>query len=185
MINKKFYDKKVVFIGSGNMAEAIISGFIKNDIVKSSNIVCNDISEERLNILAHKYAVSIQQDKSQALENAEIVFLSTKPQQFNNILKEHAGELKKAKIIVSVAAGITTAFIEKFLPDNIIVRAMPNTPALVGKGAIAVCGGKNADKENIQDIADYNARVFMFEFYWSYGRFNTSIGIYSRLQCSC
>ncbi len=154
MINKKFYDKKVVFIGSGNMAEAIISGFIKNDIVKSSNIMCNDISEERLNMLAHKYAVSIQQDKSQALENAEIVFLSTKPQQFNNILKEHAGELKKAKIIVSVAAGITTAFIEKFLPDNIIVRAMPNTPALVGKGAIAVCGGKNAGKEDIQDIAD-------------------------------
>lgn len=154
MMNKKFYDKKIVFIGSGNMAEAIISGFVKNDIVKSSNIVCNDISEERLSILSHKYAVEIQQDKSQALENAEVVFLSTKPQNFDTILKEHSEEIKKAKLIVSVAAGISTEFIEKFLPKNIIVRAMPNTPALVGKGAIAVCGGKNASKENIQDIAD-------------------------------
>ncbi len=154
MINKRFYDKKIVFIGSGNMAEAIISGFIKNDIVKNSNIVCNDISEERLNILSHKYAVSIQQDKASALENAEIVFLSTKPQQFGNIFKDYSSELKKAKIIVSIAAGVTTEFIEKFLPQNVVIRVMPNTPALVGKGAIAVSGGKNASQDNIQDVAD-------------------------------
>jgi len=154
MINRKFYDKKVVFIGSGNMAEAIVAGFIKNDIIARTNIFCNDISADRLNIISQKYAVITMQDKSQALENAEIVFLAVKPQHLPNILEEYSKEIAKAKMIVSVVAGVTTNTIAKALPNNIIIRVMPNTPALVGQGAIAVCGGSKASKENVSDIAD-------------------------------
>ncbi len=155
MINRKFYDKKVVFIGSGNMAEAIISGFVKYDIVKRANIVCNDISQERLQVISQKYAVSVQQDKDEALKDADIVFLAVKPQQFKFVLEEYSKQISKAELIVSIAAGITTEFIEKHVSKkSVVIRVMPNTPALVGKGAIAVCGGKNATKENVNDIAD-------------------------------
>ena len=90
MLSKKFYDKKVVFIGSGNMAEAIVSGFVKYDMVKSSNIFCNDILQERLNYMAKKYTVSISHDKEKALEKADIVFLAIKPQQIEAIIKGDA-----------------------------------------------------------------------------------------------
>jgi len=155
MINKKFYDKKIVFIGSGNMAEAIISGFVKFDLINRANIVCNDISQERLKVISQKYAVTVQQDKVQALKDADIVFIAIKPQQCKFVLQEYAKDLLKAKLIVSIAAGITTEFIEKNISKkSVVVRVMPNTPALVAKGAIAVCGGKNASKENISDVAD-------------------------------
>ncbi|MGE4385748.1 MAG: pyrroline-5-carboxylate reductase [Endomicrobiaceae bacterium] len=155
MISKKFYDKKVTFIGSGNMAEAIISGFVKYDIINRANIICNDISQERLQVISQKYAVEIQHDKLKALENADIVFLAIKPQQFNFVLDEYAKEISKAKLIVTIAAGISTDFVEKKLSKkSVVIRVMPNTPALVGKGAIAVCGGANATKDNITDIAD-------------------------------
>jgi len=155
MISKKFYDKKVVFIGSGNMAEAIISGFVKYDIVKSSNIVCNDISQERLNYMAQKYIVSVSHDKEETLKKADIVFLAIKPQQFKSVVEEYGKLIGKAKLVVTIAAGISTEFVEKYLSKkSVVIRVMPNTPALVGKGAIAVCGGKNATKENIDDIAD-------------------------------
>ncbi len=155
MISKKFYDKKIVFIGSGNMAEAIISGFVKYDIVKRSNIVCNDISAERLQVISQKYAVTVEQNKFDALKDADVVFLAIKPQQFKSVLDEYSKEIAKAKIIVTIAAGITTEFVEENTSKKaVIVRVMPNTPALVGKGAIAVCGGKNASKEVVSDIAD-------------------------------
>ncbi|MFA6613801.1 MAG: pyrroline-5-carboxylate reductase [Endomicrobiia bacterium] len=155
MISKKFYDKKVTFIGSGNMAEAIISGFVKYDIINRGNIVCNDISQERLQVISQKYAVTVQQDKFKALENADIIFLAVKPQQFDFVLEEHSKDISKAKMIVTIAAGISTEFIEKRLSKKaVVIRVMPNTPALVGKGAIAVCGGTNATKEDISDIAD-------------------------------
>lgn len=155
MINKKFYDKKIVFLGSGNMAEAIIAGFVKFDIIDRSNIVCNDISQERLQVISQKYAVTVQQDKVQALKDADIVFISIKPQQCKFVLEEYSKDISKAKLIISIAAGITTEFIEKNLSKKaVVIRVMPNTPALVAKGAIAVCGGKNATKENISDVAD-------------------------------
>lgn len=155
MISKKFHDKKVVFIGSGNMAEAIISGFVKYDIVKATNIFCNDISQERLQYMARTYAISVQQDKSEILQKADIVFLAIKPQNFKSVLEEYGKQIAKAKMIVSVAAGITTKVIEKYLTKkSVLIRVMPNTPALVGKGAMAVCGGKNATQEHINDIAD-------------------------------
>ena len=155
MINKKFYDKKVVFIGSGNMAEAIISGFVKYDIINRNNIFCNDISAERLQVMSQKYAVNITQDKSEALNKADIVFLTIKPQHFKGVLEEYGKQIGKAKMIVTIAAGITTEFVEKYLSKkSVVIRVMPNTPALGGKGAMAVCGGTNATKENINDIAD-------------------------------
>ncbi len=155
MLNKKFYDKKIVFIGSGNMAEAIISGLVKYDIVKSSNIICNDIAQERLNYMAQKYIVSVSCDKEEILENADIVFMAIKPQHFKSVIEEYGNHIAKAKLVVTIAAGISTEFVEKYLSkESVVIRVMPNTPALVGKGAIAVCGGKNATKENIKDIAD-------------------------------
>lgn len=155
MLSKKFYDKKVVFIGSGNMAEAIVSGFVKYDMVKSSNIVCNDILQERLNYMAKKYTVSVSHDKEKALEKADIVFLAIKPQQIEAIVKEYGKQIGKAKLVVTIVAGISTELIEKYLSKkSVVIRVMPNTPALVGKGAIAVCGGKNATKENIDDIVN-------------------------------
>ncbi|MFA6914130.1 MAG: NAD(P)-binding domain-containing protein, partial [Endomicrobiia bacterium] len=120
MISKKFYDKKVTFIGSGNMAEAIISGFVKYDIINRANIVCNDISQERLQVISQKYAVIVQQDKFKALENADIIFLAVKPQQFDFVLEEHSKDISKAKMIVTIAAGISTEFIEKRLSKKAV-----------------------------------------------------------------
>ena len=105
--------------------------------------------------MSQKYAVSAQQDKSEALDKADIVFLTIKPQTFKSVLEEYGKKIAKAKMVVTIAAGITTQFVEKYLSKKtVLIRVMPNTPALVGKGAMAVCGGKNATEDNINDIAD-------------------------------
>ncbi|MFC1501551.1 pyrroline-5-carboxylate reductase [Elusimicrobiota bacterium] len=149
--------KKITFIGAGNMAEALISGFVRKGLIKRQNIIATDISTKKLQLIKKKYKIKIEKDIIKAVKNSEVVVLCVKPQQMKIALGEVLSAVRQSQLIVSIAAGITTSFIEKVLNKRIsVVRVMPNSPALLGAGAIAVCGGKYAKNSQV----DYIIKLF-------------------------
>lgn len=143
-------ESKVVFIGAGNMAEAIVSGMAAANLCAPEKIIMTDVRPERLADLESEYGVSTSTDNS-VVKNAEIVVLAVKPQVLANVLKGIAPVLRKETLVISIAAGIPTAKIEAVLGGKRrVVRVMPNTPALVGQGASAIAAGANADEADLE-----------------------------------
>jgi pyrroline-5-carboxylate reductase len=137
-------DKKIAFIGGGNMAEALIKGMIAAGTAASGHILVTDVSADRLAHLNQKYGVA-RKGNSEAAREADIIILCVKPQVVERVLVEITSAVDDQKLVVSIAAGIATVKIEKALKEGAhVVRVMPNTPALVLAGAAALAGGKNA-----------------------------------------
>jgi pyrroline-5-carboxylate reductase len=146
-------ESKVVFIGAGNMAEAVVSGMVSAKFCAPEKIIMTDVRPERLADLEKEYAVSTSTD-NRVVKNAEIVVLAVKPQVLMDVLKAVAPVLRKETLIISIAAGIPAAKIEAALGGkHRVVRVMPNTPALVGQGASAVAAGTYADEADL-DVAE-------------------------------
>jgi pyrroline-5-carboxylate reductase len=142
--------KKLFFIGSGNMASAIISGLLQAKLIKPENIICNDVVKEKVINLSLKYGISIAENKGEAIIGSDIIFLSVKPQNMPQALEDIKQFVKKSAVIISIAAGITTRFIEDSIGKEVgVIRAMPNTPALVLAGATALCKGKFVSQEQL------------------------------------
>jgi len=143
-------ESKVVFIGAGNMAEAIVSGMVAGDFCEPEKIIMTDIRPDRLSDLGAEYGVSTSAD-NRVVKDAEIVVLAVKPQVMADVLKEIAPVLQKETLVVSIAAGISCAKIEAELEgDRRVVRVMPNTPALIGQGAAAIAAGAHADEADLE-----------------------------------
>jgi len=142
-------DNKIAIIGAGNMGEAIVNGLISEYKERSADIIVSDISQDRLDVLKKKYGVLITISNIEAVKKADVVILAVKPKDMDSVLLEIAPVLNEKKLLVSIAAGITTTFIEKRLNKKIaVVRAMPNMPALIGKGVTAISVGSFSRKEN-------------------------------------
>ena len=84
------------------------------------------------------------------VRRADIIFLVVKPYQIEEVLKEISGNVKQTQLVISIAAGIKTQKIEKYLKKTAVIRVMPNTPALIGSGAIAITPGRYAKKSDLQ-----------------------------------
>jgi pyrroline-5-carboxylate reductase len=122
------------FVGSGNMAEALIKGILATKTIKPHNILISDIRPERLAELSARYDIGIAHDNADLVARCSVVVLAVKPQVMPDVLKELAGKLTADELVISIVAGIRTARIAAHLGDIPIIRAMPNTPALVGQG---------------------------------------------------
>ena len=143
-------DKKIAFLGGGNMAEALIKGILAAGEAKAGQISVTDISTDRLEYLKKTYGILVQKSNKDALSLADIVLLCVKPQVIDKVLEEIAPAADSSKLVISIAAGITLARIEKALAANPrVVRVMPNTPALVLAGAAALAGGKNSTRDDL------------------------------------
>jgi len=138
------------FIGAGNMAEALIRGLVKGGHVAASRIVASGPRKERLAALAASYAVETTMDNREVARRAGLVVLSVKPQILDKVLREVGDQLRPGTLVVSIAAGVDTAAIEEAVGDGVhVVRAMPNTPALVGAAATAISAGKHASEDDL------------------------------------
>ncbi len=132
------------FIGGGNMAEAIIKGLVAGG-VPPRNIVAADPVLDRRAHLATTLQVRTSDDNTEVANEADLIVLAIKPQLAANVLSTLVGGVTQQKLVVSIMAGISTTFIEESLQTGTrVVRAMPNTPALVQTAATAICGGRRA-----------------------------------------
>ncbi|MCX7884784.1 MAG: pyrroline-5-carboxylate reductase [Caloramator sp.] len=148
-------NKKIGFIGAGNMGQAMIGGIIKSKIAKSQEIIVCDLDEEKLKKIAEDFNVKTTTNSKELSNEADIIILAIKPNIFDVVLSDIKDSITDSKIIVSIAAGKTIKSIENILGDNKkIIRTMPNTPALVNAGMTAVCKNKNVSDEEIKEILD-------------------------------
>jgi pyrroline-5-carboxylate reductase len=134
-------------IGAGNMAEAIARGVLKSGRLAADQIIVADVSRQRREIFQSQLKVKASEDNRAVAGQSRRLLLSVKPQQMEAVLAGLAGAVGPRTLIISIAAGVSTGFIEKSLGDAAawrVVRAMPNTPMLLGAGAAAICPGTHA-----------------------------------------
>lgn len=144
-------DKKIGFIGGGNMGEALISGLVLSEAATPQNIICSDIREEPLTELREKYKVNTTTDNVEVARTSEILIYATKPQILADVLKETAEVLDKSKLIISIAAGVPLAAIEAGLQKELrLIRVMPNICAFVKESATAIAAGKYVQDGDIE-----------------------------------
>lgn len=141
-------NKRICFIGSGNMAEALLSGFIRAGAVSKKNIAACDIRKERTLYLSRKYGIRTSPDNVKPALSADIVIIAVKPAQVSGVLGQLSGKLRKTQLVITIAAGIRTKLFEKYLPGIPVIRVMPNTCALLGEGMIVLCRGRYAGRSD-------------------------------------
>lgn len=145
----------ICFLGSGKMAGAIIKGLLKSGIVDSDQLIATGSDPQKLETKSKNLGIKVISDNKIAVQNSDIIFIAVKPNQVNEILSETYPFINSQKLIISVAAGITTAKLENHLPSNTrVIRVMPNTPALIGEGMSGIFGGKYATKEDINLVCE-------------------------------
>jgi pyrroline-5-carboxylate reductase len=146
------------FIGGGNMAQALLEGVLKAGLYNAGDTWISDVRPERLDELKSQYGVRTTMDNTELAHHADVVILSVKPQVMADVLKPIAGTLKPDALVISIAAGITTAAMRQTLGDVQIVRVMPNTPALVGAGASGLYNA-GATKQNLNAALEICASI--------------------------
>ncbi len=145
------------FLGSGNMAEALIKGVITAGVYRPENIFISDVRPDRLDFLAKNYGVQKADSNAALAGKVDILVLSVKPQNMTDALQSIKETIKTDTLIISIAAGIKVANITAVLGDMAIVRVMPNTPALIGEGASALFANEKAKKMLQKAMAIFSA----------------------------
>ena len=150
---------KVVFIGAGNMAEALVKGMVASGVCEADRIFVTDVRPERLAFFEKEFQVKGFANNVVAVMKADVVVLAVKPQLLGDVLEEIKGGVGNS-LVISIAAGISTGWIEKGLGEGVrVVRVMPNTPALVRAGAAALCGGRWAKEADLATAETMMAAV--------------------------
>lgn len=131
--------RNVGFIGSGNIASAIIGGIISSGFLKPENINVSSLHKNSASSLTAKYSVNQMSDNIELVKNSDVVVLSVKPNTYAGVIRKIKNSIKDDAVIVTVAAGITIDFVKKYFEKDVkVIRTMPNTPALVGEGMTAM-----------------------------------------------
>lgn len=141
------------FIGGGNMASALIKGFISSGKVSANDIIVFDADAEKLSAMAESTGISPASSASDIERRADIIVLAVKPNVMPFVLKELTGI--DGKIYVSIAAGITLDILESGIGGGKkIIRTMPNTPALVGCGMTVITSNKNVTPDELKSAEE-------------------------------
>ncbi len=143
-------DKTIAFLGAGNMAEALIKGLLRAGIARPDSVIATGRRSEKIEELQRTYGVRTTMDNVAAAREADVVVLSVKPQALDKVLVQVAPVVDPRKLVISVAAGVPIAAMERRLGAGArIIRTMPNTPSLVGAGACALSRGEHASDEDL------------------------------------
>lgn len=138
---------KLGFIGTGNMAGAIMGGIIKNQIFRPEEIIGADISEAGREKTKEAYGIEVTGDNRKAADS-EVLILSVKPQYYADAIAEIKDCVRDDQLIITIAPGKTLVWLEEQFGKPVkIVRTMPNTPALVGEGMTAACVNQYVTEE--------------------------------------
>jgi pyrroline-5-carboxylate reductase len=154
----KLSDKKLTVLGAGTLGGILLRAYLKQGLFVSNRVTATVKHAERAAALAKELSVAITTDNREAVRGADIILLTVKPQTVAEVLQEIATEIGPQTLLVSAAASVPTGFVEQQLAaatggkrDEVaVVRAKPNTPAAVGCGMTAICGGTHASPEHLE-----------------------------------
>ena len=150
--------KQTAILGAGVMGETLLSGLVRAGR-RVDQLLVGEKRSERAHELEERYGVAVV-GNLEAAEKADTVALVVKPQDMADLLDEIGPALRPGQLLVSLAAGITTAFIESRVPVGVaVVRVMPNTPALVDEGMAAVSPGSHCSEQHLAEAEELMASV--------------------------
>lgn len=144
---------KLGFIGAGAMAEAIMKGIFKANLYRPAEILISDINKTRLEDLKLDLGVKTTSQNLKVIVECPIIILAVKPGLVSEVLLAVKESFIEGKLLISIAAGINTDFLEKIIGEISVIRVMPNTPALVGAGMSALAAGQYVKKQQM-DLAN-------------------------------
>lgn len=143
--------ERIGFIGAGNMASALLRGWLRAGTVTKEQVRISDVDRAKREACASAHGVVAAASNAELCAWASVLLLSVKPQSMPGVLRECAPALQPSTLVISVAAGVRTSTIADGLPAGVrVVRTMPNTPALVGAGATALCAGPGATSSDLE-----------------------------------
>ncbi len=147
---------KILIVGGGHMGTAILAGLISSSVVASEDVVVANPGKEKRDNITATYGVACVADSSEVEESPDTCILAVKPQILREVIAKLASEgLENGKAfapkrIISIAAGITTQTILQYFPESFVIRAMPNTPLMVGKGMVGLSAGEGTPNEEAE-----------------------------------
>lgn len=139
----------VGFVGGGNMAEALIAGIVEDGGVPARSVLVVEPDPDRSAALIERYGITAV-TIGELAERADILVVAVKPQVVDQVLEELLGSVPASALVISVAAGVPASRFERALPGVPVVRAMPNTPALLGQGMSVISAGAAAGDEHLE-----------------------------------
>jgi len=152
--------RSIGFVGGGNMGEALIKGLLGASLVPASAIHATDVRLERLKELDRLYGIQVSSDNAELVRHSDIVILAVKPQIMDAVLKEIAPAVTRRKLLISIAAGVSTAKIRAVLhKDARLIRVMPNTPALVLEGVTAIAKAEGLEPDDLDAAGEIFSAV--------------------------
>jgi len=125
---------KIAFIGGGNMAEAMISAIVGNNLTEAGDVTVSDIDGSKLKILKQKYKIIPAASNLIAIQGKDVIILAIKPQMLVEVMPGLKDQIKPAQLVISILAGKSIQTLSNGLAHHCIIRSMPNTPAQIGKG---------------------------------------------------
>jgi pyrroline-5-carboxylate reductase len=142
-------DKKIGFIGGGNMAEAIIKGLLSGGVPPGNILVAEPVEQRKIHLTEH-YGVGTTGNNSDATLFGDIIILAVKPQTCMEALRAMKSDISEGKLFISIMAGVQTKTIEEEISERArVIRVMPNTPALVLEAASAIAPGARATQSDL------------------------------------
>nr|HPO50027.1 pyrroline-5-carboxylate reductase [Spirochaetota bacterium] len=151
---------KVLFVGAGNMGRAIIEGVLKKGSFTKSNVFFYEVNEDTASNIEKEFGIERILKMDERVKEASIIILAVKPQTFKNFINDKEalnlrGFITEKQTIVSIMAGISIQKIEEFFGEGIpVIRAMPNTAALVGLSATAMSFSKSVSQDNLERVKE-------------------------------
>ena len=157
-------NKKVAIIGVGKMGETLLNSMIQNNLVKKENLSGSTAQEKHVKKINKKYNIKTHLNNKEMVLGKDIIILAIKPQMMKKVLSDIKDIISEKQLIISIAAATSTQFIEECLEKDIpVIRAMPNTPALINEGMTVLCPGRYVDKNHIQMAMDIFGAVGLVE----------------------
>ena len=142
------------------MASALIKGVISSGFANACDIAASEVSQQKAEEKSSELKINVLTDNCELVRQSDVIFISTTPNYVEIVLNEIKTVLTPEKLVVSIAAGVTTGFIQSVLNDECrVVRVMPNTPALVLEGMSGVAGGKNSKREDIDFVLEFLSNI--------------------------
>ena len=136
---------KIGFLGAGKMATALAKGFLRSQVADVAHLLASDVAEPARAGFSRETAARTTDSNATVVQSSEVIFLAVKPGQVDEVLREITGQFTEEHVLISIAAGVPLARMQKILGDKArLIRVMPNTPALVGAGASAYALGPAA-----------------------------------------
>jgi pyrroline-5-carboxylate reductase len=159
-------ERRIAVLGAGKIGEALISGLLSSGWRTTADIVATARRQERVDELGERHGIVVTRSNGEAAAGAALVVIAVKPQDIEGLLSELKGAVAPDQTVISIAAAIPTALIERQLDGVPVVRAMPNTPAAVHEGMAGIAPGSHAEAQHMaeaEEVLSHLGRVVRVE----------------------